>query len=146
MQAPPLCFKNNHINATSPAGILPELLPDMVTHACGTCHGHKRTTIIFKEEMLSIDNITSSLDAHTQLNLPMNMAPHIPFARGEWVFLPVVEVAGCAYEEASSWSVCWPVGVLCAARLARFSDYVCDVLRFWIGCLECGKKPKWCSV
>lgn len=138
MQAPPLCFKNNHTDGTRPAGILPELLPDMITHACGTCHGHKRTAIIFKEEMLSIDNITSSLGAHTQLNLPMNMAPHIPFAREEWVFLPVVEVAGTAVlmkkpspgvyagQLGSSVLHHWPVflimfGMYCAFGLAVWS-------------------------
>ena len=97
MQASPLCLKNNDANGITPAGMIPDLLPDMIAYACGTCHEHKRTAIVFKEEKASIHNITSTLSAHTQLNLPISMAPNMPFVREEWVFLPVVEVVGIAF-------------------------------------------------
>lgn len=89
---------NNSVNGsgTSPAGLLPALLPDMIAHSCGVCHAHKKTVIIFTKEKASILNMTSALNDHSQLNLPISMAPNVPFVREGWVFLPVVEVAGIA--------------------------------------------------
>ena len=89
---------NNSVNGsgTSPAGLLPALLSDMIAASCGVCHAHKRTVIIFRKEKASIHDMTSSLNDHSQLNLPISMAPNVPFVREGWVFLPVVEVAGVA--------------------------------------------------
>ncbi|XP_074634158.1 uncharacterized protein LOC141892721 isoform X1 [Acropora palmata] len=99
VQAPPLIMNlNNSVNEsrTSPTGLLPALLPDMIADSCGVCHAHKRTVIIFTKEKASIHKMTSSLNDHSQLNLPISMAPNVPFVREGWVFLPVVEVAGVA--------------------------------------------------
>lgn len=89
---------NNSVNEsrTNPTGLLPALLPDMIADSCGVCHAHKRTVIIFTKEKASIHKMTSSLNDHSQLNLPISMAPNVPFVREGWVFLPVVEVAGVA--------------------------------------------------
>ena len=75
---------------------MPKLLHDMIHHTCGVCHGHKRTMIIFREEKLAIRKLANSASDHNQLNLPISMEPHVPFDREEYVFLPVLEVAGIA--------------------------------------------------
>lgn len=75
-----------------------------------TEHGHKRnvrghdrtardqtrTALVFREETATFYNITSTLSAYTQMTLPIGMAPDRTFVREEWVFLPVVRVAGIA--------------------------------------------------
>ena len=52
--------------------------------------------INFKEENLTIRKLANSLSDHNQLNLPISMAPHAPFDMEEYVFLPVLDVAGIA--------------------------------------------------
>lgn len=141
VQSPPLItsFNDSVIgNGTTPAGLLPQLLADMITHACGVCHARERTVVIFREEKPDVQNITSSLNEHTQLNLPISMAPNVPFVREGWVFLPVMEVAGIAVlmrkpntgmyagKLGSSILLLWPIFVLmfalyCAVGLAMWS-------------------------
>lgn len=147
VQAPPLVMSlNNSVNGSgmSPAGLLPALLSDMIAHSCGVCHAHKRTVIIFTKEKASIHNMTSALNDHSQLNLPISMAPNVPFVREGWVFLPVVEVAGIAVlmrkpnteayagQLGSSVLLLWPVICMMLALYCVFGLAVWSVVSRWI--------------
>ena len=96
LQAPPLYFKARATNVTSPIGLLPARLQHVIDHVCGTCHGHKRTEVVYRQQNNSLQALTSSMTAHVQLYLPISMVPRMPFEMPEWAFLPMVEVAGLA--------------------------------------------------
>ncbi|KAJ7376073.1 hypothetical protein OS493_037078 [Desmophyllum pertusum] len=140
MEVRPLCF-NDPANGTIPAGLLPELLDDMILYVCGTCHEHKRTEIIFKEDNSNVQDSSSTLSEHIQLNLPIRMEPKVPFVGEGWAFLPVVEVAGFAFltrkpstdayarQLGSSVLYCWPAFVMLFVMYFAFGLTVWTVER-----------------
>ena len=139
MEVRPLCF-NDPANGTIPAGLLPELLDDMILYVCGTCHEHKRTEIIFKEDNSNVQDISSTLSEHIQLNLPIRMEPKVPFVGEGWAFLPVVEVAGFAFltrkpstdayarQLGSSVLYCWPAFVMMSVMYLTFGFAIWPVV------------------
>ena len=139
IHAPPLCVKRD---GEEPTGLVPEVLRDMVLHGCGTCHENKTPPkIIYHEESSSLQNMIGTVNEGPQINLPITVKPGMPSAGEEWVFLPMVEVAGFAFLTrkpstdvyarylASSVLVRWPVFVMMLVMFIMFGLAIWTVVR-----------------
>ncbi|XP_078344933.1 uncharacterized protein LOC144630436 [Oculina patagonica] len=123
---PPYVTENNQ----QPAGIIGELVQEMILSSCGKCTGHGETILDFTQNgkgaaarKTSMGEVGSDVDDKTQVSFPI--IGHIDDDKflKEFVFVPVVESPGIAFISlanepsrtdvaALAWSKSWAIVVL----------------------------------